>query len=216
MKAEGEGGATCCPAVLLSCCRPAVLLGRIPRIRPGSTKGHQDSRTQGRARQAEGVWGREETGDLRDGRDKRDERPGDMGDAREGRRRKGRDRAARRLGKRPPPRGGWRAKRDWGSTPCGTWLRQARTKARPGAARAPGVRRTEYSPRRFAPPPSRRGADWARGGRRTRREILLAARGGSPYNYAASRFPKSFPPPQFSFFHLRSFFPAFPRTPSLF
>ena len=32
----------------------------------------------------------------------------------------------RRLEKRPPPRGGWRAKRDWGSTPCGTGFRSRR------------------------------------------------------------------------------------------
>ena len=48
---------------------------------------------------------------------------------------------------RPPPRGGCRAKRDWGSTPCGAGLRTARDR-----------QRTEYSPRRSAPPPSRRGA----------------------------------------------------------
>ena len=48
----------------------------------------------------------------------------------------------------PPPRGGCRAERGWGSIPCGTRRRRAR-----------GRQRTEYSPRRFAPPPSRRGAN---------------------------------------------------------
>ena len=50
-------------------------------------------------------------------------------------------RAVRRLGKRPPPRGGWRAKRDWGSTPRGTG--RARLMRGAGGARStpPGASR---------------------------------------------------------------------------
>ena len=46
--------------------------------------------------------------------------------------------------------------------------------------RARGGQRTEYSPRRFAPPPSRRGASWARSARHLRGRASLWPRGPRP------------------------------------